>query len=106
MDNITGKELKLSDLFKGGYEYKKVINLEIANAIQFDKDKYFTGKDGFKGISEKQGFYVSSGNVVIYFNVYEIAPYVTGIPEFYIPFEKFDQKELKYELQPYNIKNI
>lgn len=106
VDNITGKELKLSDLFKGGYEYKNVINLEIANAIQFDKDKYFTGKDGFKGISEKQGFYVISGNVVIYFNVYEIAPYVTGIPEFYIPFEKFDQKELKYELQPYNIKNI
>ena len=26
VDNITGKELKLSDLFKGGYEYKNVIN--------------------------------------------------------------------------------
>lgn len=66
----------------------------------------FTGKDGFKGISEKARILGKFGNVVIYFNVYEIAPYVTGIPEFYIPFEKFDQKELKYELQPYNIKNI
>ena len=47
----------------------------------------------------------SSGNVVIYFQVYEIAPYVTGIPEFYIPVEKFDQKGLKYELKPYTIRS-
>ena len=105
VDNKTGKELQLSDLFKSGYDYKKVINFEIANAIQMDKDKYFTGKDGFKGISENQGFYLSSGNVVIYFQVYEIAPYVTGIPEFYIPVEKFDQKGLKYELKPYTIRS-
>ena len=70
-----------------------------------DKDKYFTGKDGFKGISENQGFYISSGNIVIYFQVYEIAPYVTGIPEFYIPVEKFDQKSLKYEIKPYTIRS-
>ena len=105
VDNKTGKELQLSDLFKSGYDYKKVINFEIANAIQMDKDKYFTGKDGFKGVSENQGFYISSGNVVIYFQVYEIAPYVTGIPEFYIPVEKFDQKGLKYELKPYTIRS-
>ena len=47
VDNKTGKELQLSDLFKNGYDYKKVINFEIENAIQMDKDKYFTGKDGF-----------------------------------------------------------
>lgn len=105
VDNKTGKELQLSDLFKSGYDYKKVINFEIANAIQMDKDKYFTGKDGFNGISENQGFYLSSGNVVIYFQVYEIAPYVTGIPEFYISVEKFDQKGLKYELKPYTIRS-
>ena len=43
--------------------------------------------------------------VNVYFQVYEIAPYVTGIPEFYISVEKFDQKGLKYELKPYTIRS-
>ena len=105
VDNANGKELNLNDLFKNGYDYKSVINLEIANAIERDKDKYFTGKDGFNGIKENQAFYIDRGNVVIYFDIYEIAPYVTGIPEFYIPVEKFDQRNMKYELKPYTIRS-
>lgn len=105
VDNITGKEIQLKDIFKNGYDYKSIINSEISNQIQLDKDKYFTGKDGFNGIKENQNFYIDSGNIVIYFDVYEIAPYVTGIPEFYIPMDKFDYNNIKYELKPYIIRS-
>lgn len=102
-DNVTGKELTIKDLFKKGYDYKTVINNEISNQIQKEKEKYFTGKDGFNGIKDTQGFYIKDGNIVIYYQVYEIAPYVTGIPEFYIPVNKFPREKLNYEIKPYII---
>lgn len=105
IDNSTGKEIQLKDIFNDGYNYKDIINKEIASSIERDKDKYFTGKDGFNGIKENQNFYITNGNIVIYFDIYEIAPYVTGIPEFYIPVEKFDQKNMKYELKPYTVRS-
>ena len=100
---------KLKDIFECGQcfrwnkqedeSYTGVIKNAVINVKQTDN------KIVFKGISENQGFYISSGNIVIYFQVYEIAPYVTGIPEFYIPVEKFDQKSLKYEIKPYTIRS-
>lgn len=84
VDNETGKELKLSDLFKMGYNYKDIINKEISRQIALDSDRYFSGKDGFNGIADNQKFYLENKKVIIYFGVYEIAPYVTGIPEFII----------------------
>ena len=30
-------------------------------------------------------FYIQPGRVVIYYQQYDIAPYSTGLPEFYIP---------------------
>ncbi|MGL5754296.1 MAG: DUF3298 domain-containing protein [Paraclostridium sp.] len=74
-----GKDLKLKDLFKENADYKKVINSIIREEIKENKQEY-----SFKGISNNQKFYIEDNKIVIYFDLYEIAPFAAGIPEFSI----------------------
>ena len=83
IEESTGMEMQLKDIFKG--DYKDVINKEISKQISKDPDRYFTGKDGFNGIGDNQNFYIKNSKLVIYFGLYEIAPYASGISEFIIP---------------------
>lgn len=89
IDLATGKDLALKDLFTEGYDYAGVINQEIKKQISAEPDMYFDGDMGFKGIGENQNYYLQSGNLVVYFQQYEIAPYAAGIPEFKIPLSQF-----------------
>ena len=84
----SGEELKLSNIFKYNVDYKSVINNYIKQEIEENKDLYFTGKDGFKGIDDDQGFYLENDKLIIYFQLYEISPYYIGIPKFEIPFSE------------------
>ena len=95
IDKVTGQELQLKDIFKDSFQYKDVINKEINRQISKDPDRYFTGKDGFNGIADNQNFYIKNHTLVIYFGLYEIAPYAGGIPEFIIPNNLFEGN-LKY----------
>ncbi len=83
IEEANGIEMQLKDIFKGNY--KDVINKEISRQISKDPDRYFSGKDGFNGIGDNQNFYIKNNKVVIYFGLYEIAPYASGISEFIIP---------------------
>lgn len=85
IEKSSGIEMQLKDIFKDNYNYKDVINKEISRQISKDPDRYFTGKDGFNGIGNNQNFYIKNNTVVIYFGLYEIAPYASGISEFIIP---------------------
>lgn len=89
VDKSKGIKLQLKDLFNNNYDYKSVIDKEINKQIKKDPDKYFTGKEGFNGIKENQSFYIRDNTIVIYFGLYEIAPYVAGIQEFSIPSKLF-----------------
>lgn len=89
IDRIKEKIINLKDLFSEGFDYKEIINKDIREEIRKDPDKYFYSPENFKGILDDQGFYISDNNLVIFFNEYEIAPYVAGIPEFKIPVEEF-----------------
>lgn len=95
----TGEEITLRDLFKDESKYKDVINKEIKTQIQdaaqqmkkdieqsggIYKEEYANHKN-FKSISDAQSFYITPGNIVIYFPLYEIGTYDDGIPEFKIP---------------------
>lgn len=80
-----GNELTLSQIFKEKVDYKSIINNYIQKEIDKNKDLYFQGENGFKGIDNNQGFYLESDKLVIYFQLYEIAPYYVGIPKFEIP---------------------
>ena len=44
----------------------------------------------FKSIEDKQKFYIQDDNIVVYFDLYDIAPYAAGIPEFIINVNKID----------------
>lgn len=96
IDKSTGKEVKLKDIFKEGFEYKDIINKEINRQISKDPDRYFSGKDGFVGISEGQSFYIKNNTLIIYFGLYEIAPYASGISEFIIP-NNLLEENFKYD---------
>ena len=90
VEKSTGNEIQLKDIFKDNYNYKDVINKEINRQISKDPDRYFTGKDGFNGIADNQNFYIKNNTVVIYFGLYEIAPYASGISEFIISNNLFE----------------
>ena len=92
IDTSTGKFLKLKDLFKEDTDYKNVINEEIRRQIEelIKLDEQNKGIYEFKSISENQKFYIQDDNLVIYFDLYEIAPYAAGIPKFIINIDKID----------------
>lgn len=95
-----GKELTLKELFKEGYDYKKVINEKIKILRDKMDEEYKSeyiksgGKESdykslffeeFKGIKDDQKFYITNDDIVIYYDHYEIAPYAFGMPKFNIP---------------------
>lgn len=86
IDSNTGKLICLKDI---GDE--AVLNKEIARQIEERKkqgEMFFEGDEGFNGIKEDQGFYITSeGQLVIVFGLYDIGPYAAGIMEFPIPKE-------------------
>ena len=89
--------LLLKDLFIPGYNYKDVINKEIKTQIGKAPENYFDSGSEFKGINDNQGFYIEDNNLVIYYQLYDIAPYVFGIPEFKIPLSSFDTNFIYYK---------
>ena len=93
-DLITGEILSLKDMFKDNIDYKKIVNDYINSEIEKNKDNYFSGKDGFNGISDNQEFYIDNNGIVVYFQLYDIAPYYVGIPKF-----EFNNREFKKYLK-------
>lgn len=88
-DLKTGRNVSLKDLFKTDYNYQKIINEYIKEAINKAPEMYFSDDMGFNGIAADQSFYVQNGVLTIYFGQYEIAPYAAGIPEFKLPLSLF-----------------
>ncbi len=88
-DLNTGELIKLKDLFnkKGGENYKTIIDNFIINQMNKSPEMYF--KEDFKGIGENVQYYLTKDSVVVFFQLYEVAPYSSGIVEFKIPFSEF-----------------
>ena len=85
----SGKLLVLKDIFKENSKYQEIINQEISKQIKELNIKNNLTEDStqlytFKGIKEEQKFYLQDDKIVIFFDLYDIAPYVAGIPEFSI----------------------
>lgn len=93
-DINIGKEIKIRDLFKKDFNYKKIINDKIAEGINKDENSFF--KESFKGMDDNIDFYLTQNELVVYFQLYEIAPYAFGMPEFKIPYSLLE-KGLKYK---------
>ena len=90
-DLNTGNILKLEEIFnqEGKKIYKNKINKIITDKMYENPDNYFI--DEFKGINENTQYYLDEDNIIIFFQLYEIAPYTAGIPEFKIPYSEFKE---------------
>lgn len=97
IDKQSEKIVDLKEMFKDDYDYKGKINEEIKKQIEKEPKKYFDSSDKFQGIDDNQNFYIKDGNLIIYFDLYDIAPYVAGFPEFVMP-DEIVQDNLKYEI--------
>ena len=98
IDKQTGNVVALSDLFAEGSDYISVISENIKTQMrqQMASDEgvtYFLDDDNmpefnFQSITEQTNFYFNeSGELVIAFDEYEVAPGSMGAPEFVIPQE-------------------
>ena len=97
IDKQKEKLITLKELFVQGYPYADIINKSIKEEINKNPENYFDSGNEFKGISENQGFYIENDNLVIYYQLYDIAPYVFGIPEFKIPLKLFGENYVYYK---------
>lgn len=89
IDLEAGREIDLKDLLSP--DWRQIVDQVVTDEIarqQTDPDKiYFEpGEGGFEGVRDDQPFYLDeSGQPVVFFEKYEIAPGYMGMPEFTIP---------------------
>ncbi len=77
----TGQPMALKDLFTTGADYQAIVNNGVKTQLN-ERDLTAALFEPFSGIGENRSFYLSNDGVVVYFQQYEILPYVAGIQEF------------------------
>jgi len=86
----NGKEILLGDILKEKKDDVDIINQEIKRQMELNPQQYFSEWSVFQSISEEQPFYLIEDGIVVYFGLYEIAPYASGIRYFKIPYSLFE----------------
>lgn len=85
IDIKNNSYLSLKDLFKDKENYKEHVVNAIHEKMEEEPEKYFsTEVSSIENFNEKN-FYVKDNKLVVFFQIYDIAPYVSGMPEFVIP---------------------
>ena len=78
-DVNTGKSYDLPELFKPDSDYIKELSIRVKEQI---KERDIPTLGDFNLIKPNQDFYIADLTLVIFFQEYEITPYVVGIPYF------------------------
>lgn len=91
-DLETGKQYTLAELFKEDSPYVQVISEYVRRHIAKWEIMVL---EPFTRIRPDQDFYIADTSIIIYFQLYEISPYVQGFPYFPIPL-----LDLKEFIQP------
>lgn len=81
-DIATGRQYEIQDLFQTQSDYVTKLSAIIKERI---KDWETPLLDEFTKIRNDQDFYFADHSLIIYFQLYEITPYVAGFPYFPIP---------------------
>ena len=89
------RKCELKDLFKLGSDYVHRLSTIIHTQIK-QRDIQLLGD--FTTIRPNQDFYIADKALVIYFQLYEITPYVVGFPMF--PISVFDLQDILVENGP------
>jgi len=88
-DIKTGRSYTLSDLFKPGSSYIKRLSDLIKAQIA---ERQIDTIEPFESIRPDQPFYIADRALVIYFSLFELAPYAFGFP--YFPISVFDLSDI------------
>lgn len=98
LDYITGDVLELPSLFKSDSDWRMAIAKEIDRQYMADEDAFLFIEKTEPEADRVQAFYdahfeiaFEENHMVVYFPVYEIAPYVAGIPSYEVSYEVLDQ---------------
>ncbi|MEO4052345.1 DUF3298 domain-containing protein [Solibacillus sp. CAU 1738] len=94
-DLQKGVYCQLKDLFKPGSDYVRRLSLLIHEQI---KQRNIQLLEDFTVIRPDQDFYIADKVLVIYFQLYEITPYVEGFPMF--PISVYDIQDIIDEEGP------
>ncbi len=84
LDLRTGSEYDLADLFVSGADYASRLNEVVRREGLARKLPLW----GFKGVGTGSGFYLTNDGVVLFFQLYEIAPYSEGFVKMLIPYQE------------------
>ena len=94
-DLEKGSSIQLKDLFKSGSDYIGRISTIIQEQI---KERDIQLLEPFNQIRPDQDFYIADKTLVVYFQLYEITPYVYGFPMF--PISVYDLQDIVKEDGP------
>lgn len=84
----TGRQFALCDLFPGQRDCEQMILRQIITQIARDPASYFENyRELVMQNFDPRRFYLTRDAVMVYFGLYEIAPYSSGIPVFAIPYQ-------------------
>jgi hypothetical protein len=94
----TGRSYGLGDLFKPGSPYVARISANIREQIQ---QRDFPTLGEFTAIRPDQDYYIADKALVVYFQLYEIAPYAAGFPMF--PISVYTLQDIIAENSPLGV---
>ncbi len=99
-DTKTGNRGVIEDFLGNNKNYNKIILDNIKSTISKNPELYFKeAVDKLNIIPYNQKFFLTDKDLVVYFDEYEIAPYVAGSPKFYIPLSAFPKGLNKVNIQ-------
>ncbi len=88
-DVNNGELCSISDIFDGSNDRWRGLLPDIVTAQAQDRD--MTLLNDLMPVDDNQEFYVTDDSVVLLYDVYEIATYPAGAPEFSIPIRQLDE---------------
>jgi hypothetical protein len=94
-DLEKAKSFELKELFKPGSDYIQRLSTIIKEQIVERKIQLITD---FTEIKPNQDYYIADKSLVIYFQLYDITPYVFGFPMF--PISVYDLQDILDEMGP------
>ena len=94
IDKVTGQTVMLKDLFREDTDYMTTLSDEVRRQMhtqmEENPEKEYSAEE-FTSIAADQNFYFTqSGELVLVFDEYTIAPGYMGMPEFMIPADIYD----------------
>lgn len=92
-DLVRGKRMGLEEFFPENKDFIKFVQNEIIRQIEVnienDENIYFDDyADLVKENFNVKNFFITDSGVVVFFQLYEIAPYASGIQTFLIPYSE------------------